>query len=119
MKRPFRKGLLILVLSCTLMSCNERVLLDETVPSEDTRDISIKTNFASQTPRLRSEISERAQYIAKDVRRISFNGIRTVFYSIDESETPQKVLYTFDKEINCDKGMIKSGENASIDRICR
>ena len=113
MKRPFRKGLLILVLSCTLMSCNERVLLDETVPSEDTRDISIKTNFASQTPRLRSEISERAQYIAKDVRRISFNGIRTVFYSIDESETPQKVLYTFDKEINCDKGMIKSGEATS------
>lgn len=112
MKRPL-KGLTILALLCTLVACNKRVVLDETISSEDTKEVVIATNFSPQTSKLRSEISERAQYIAKDVRRISFSGIRAIFYSVNEADIPQSVLYSFDKEISCNKGVPQGADATS------
>ncbi|WP_278833060.1 fimbria major subunit [Porphyromonas cangingivalis] len=109
MKRPI-KGLAILILLCVLVACNKRVVLDETSSAESLKEVLITTHFTSQASGLRSDISERAQYIAKDIRRISFNDIRIIFYSMNEAEVPQSVLHLFDKKVSCDKGVLQGTE---------
>lgn len=106
MKKLFKSPTLIAAL-CLVTACKGRVAVDDTTSEAGLQSVVISANFTPHASGLRSSISERAQYISKDLRRISFTGIRVVFYSVDESEAPQEVQYTFDKDITCEKGVLK------------
>lgn len=82
----------------SVMGCKDRVILNETKETPTT-SLLITTHFTHRMSGLRSNISERAQAIAKDVRRINFDGIRLVFYSTDHSGAPISVAHVFDKDI--------------------
>lgn len=101
------------LISC--LSCKQPVKLNEVDLGNQEVSVSISTHFSSLSLGLRSEASSRAQYIANDLRRISFNGIRVVFYSTDRDGTPKTVLKVFDKDIEYDKEGLRGADvNESI-----
>lgn len=101
--------LTLILLFLLLSSCSKRVeFVDQT---EVKREIMFSAQFNTGAISLRST-SERAQRIAGDLRRIVFEGVRVVFYSVNETGEPQIVKYVFDKDINY-KDKILSGKDAA------
>lgn len=110
MKTYFIGGAAIILL---LLSCNKRVELGNTLVNEgrdETAEVSLSVDFSDfDRFNLRTYPTDVAE---ERKHRITFDGLRIVFYSVDQVDhtQPDKVVYAFDKNISATRGLLSGAD---------
>lgn len=106
------------VLLFVLLGCSNRVDLSYKSAGKEVSDlveVSFSANFSdfhySGLRTYPSDANEERKH------RTSFNGIRIVFYSVNQAnpEEPDKVVYAFDKDISAEKGLFSGADLGGVD----
>ncbi|MBR8728721.1 hypothetical protein IX332_000024 [Porphyromonas levii] len=96
-----------------LLGCNKRVELGGTPDPTDGRG-TVEVSFGGSMNSFSQKGTRAYPTDAQAERklRVSFSGLRIVFYSVNvtDPKQPDKVVYAFDKDISADKGEFSGGD---------
>lgn len=100
-----------------LLGCSNRVDLGHSLADnpKESVEVSFRADFSDfNQPNLRTYPTDATE---QRKHRTTFNGLRVVFYSVDQVDPtqPDKVVYSFDKDISATKGQFSGADLGGIE----